>query len=603
MAMDFHRLTLWFANHHLHGEIKHALRQLNAPIVFSNHNVPDNVMLFRIGSSNQPRGWPKETLPTNQLETEGFYLVALGCSAGLLAANTTKGLANGLYHLRRIMQVNIPDKVNFIRLLTPTIHRPAFANRDAYHFLSPWRLPHLSMDSFTMAEWRSHLDTLRALQANRVYVDLWSDQYYHPDYPETQGNKPLWEKLRVVLAYARELGLRTGFYIFPCQVPVSQWRAHPEARAVEAANYHGIQLCWTRGKKWIIPFDRFRLEYFNDVVDDLVIELEDPGVCLCRVCCNQFAGMVLDILQTYRRWHGASAHRRVDLCTLHFRDWIEAPGRLKSGVARPVPNLRRDVFRRLAKDTMIIDADGPTLTMAREHGLSTGYFFFDLDPESGLEDEQVFPRPHLARIESQIQSSIARGDKAVQAYRMMPQSQFVADYVLFRKLWDPPVTANTVLVELGASLGLGLPARGVFADAIRALEAWWRAGDVAAVKTAEWGLARTRHGSTPLTDLHDLVSVLAILAETLAKNPRRVIAADFYPEERLVDCVYERIRESRIFEAYTIHQHWVIRSREMLGQRLRWWLRTIHANWQSGRRTDGCSSHKPAWHSNLFAGT
>lgn len=574
-------LTVWLAAKPCHSEVGHALRQLGVQTICLKSDLPGTVALFGIGSSKPPRDWRRHVGPVRGLGAEGFFVAPLDRSTGLLVANTPKGLANGLYHLRqRLGTVPVTDPVDCLSLIPPAVHCPAFAGRDVYHFLSPWRLAHLSMDSFTAAEWRSHLDAMRALQANRVYLDLWADQYYHPDYPETYGNKPLWERLHAALVYARELGLRIGFYIFPCQVPVSQWRAHPDARAVEAANYYGIEFCWTRAKKRIIPFDRFRLDYFRDVIDDLVIELEDPGVCLCRACCDRFAAMTLDILRTYRRWHGVSARRRVDLCTLHFRDWIEAPGRLKSGVARPVSNLRRDVFRRLAKDTMIIDADVPTLAMAGEHGLTTGYFFFDLDPESGLEDQQFFPRPHLARIESQIRSSLARGDGAVQAYRMMPQTQFVADYVLFRKLWDPTVAANVALMELGSSLGLGVPARRVFADAIGDLEVFWYTGDVAAVKAAERGLARTREKTQPLTDLHDLASVLSILAEVLAQHPSRVAADDFYPEARLVDRVYERIRTSRIFEAYTIHQHWVLRSREMLGQRLRWWLQAIRRNIQ-----------------------
>ncbi len=81
---------------------------------------------------------------------------------------------------------------------------------------------------------------MRALNANRFYFDIWADQYYHPEYPETYGNKAIYEILSEACNYAHELGIRTGIYLFPCQVPPFIYLSHPEARAVEAANYHGV---------------------------------------------------------------------------------------------------------------------------------------------------------------------------------------------------------------------------------------------------------------------------------------------------------------------------------------------------------------------------
>ena len=43
----------------------------------------------------------------------------------------------------------------------------------------------------------------------------------------------------------------------------------------------------------------------------------------------------------------------------------------------------------------------------------------------------------------------------------------------------------------------------------------------------------------------------------------------------LVEQVRDLMVGRRIFEAYTVHQHWILRSREMIGQRLRWWLQAI----------------------------
>ena len=73
-----------------------------------------------------------------------------------------------------------------------------------------------------------------------------------------------------------------------------------------------------------------------------------------------------------------------------------------SRVAFPIKNLRNRVFDALPPGTALFDIDVPTLEMGRVRNLTRVYFFFDLDPESGLENEQVLPRVKLRRIESQL---------------------------------------------------------------------------------------------------------------------------------------------------------------------------------------------------------
>ena len=63
--------------------------------------------------------------------------------------------------------------------------------------------------------------------------------------------------------YAHRLGIRTGVYIFPCQVPPGVYLAHPEAQAVEATNYHGINMCPSRAWETIVAFDTYLLRYFG----------------------------------------------------------------------------------------------------------------------------------------------------------------------------------------------------------------------------------------------------------------------------------------------------------------------------------------------------
>ena len=549
------------------GEVAHGARLLALPVRI--HSRRGGTFAATVSSGaffEGPR--PDVQLPGS---TEGFVAAPGEGDCLHIVSSTARGLANGVYELRRRILVRGPEALRPCELLPRGEHSPRFEQRDCYHYLSPWRLAHLSCDSLTLEEWKVHLQRMRALNVNRVYVDIWTDQYYHPDFPETRHNQALYDRIKAALDYARELGLRTGLYLFPAQVPVSVYLAHPGARAVEAANYHGINACPSKAWDLILPFDTFLLSYFGSSVDDVMVEFQDPGSCVCEECCRNFPELVLRFMEAYRRAPGGPSDRCVDLCTLHFRDWLEAGA---EGVASPVDGLCEAVFSKLPAGTTISDIDYPTLEMGRRMGLKANYFFFDLDPESGLEDQQVFPRVQIRRIESQVRRSAAHGHTGLSAYRMMPFAQFPADYVLFRKCWDPGLESDTILRELAAEYGLPPASHRAFAQAMRDLDAWRGEGDAEALQAAHGTLERLGSCSDDpyFTDLCDQVAVLRPLVRYLVENRSRVEQPDFYPPPELVDSTRERMVGTRIFEAFTAHQHWVLRSREIVGQHIRWWL-------------------------------
>ncbi len=164
------------------------------------------------------------------------------------------------------------------------------------------------------------------------------------------------------------------------------------------------------------------------------------------------------------------------------------------------------------------------------------------------------------------------------AYRMMPFAQYVADYVLFRKSWDPNLDASAVLVDLAAEWGIGSAERPKFVKAIGALDAWDERRDLAALHEADEllaGLAGEKASSEYLIDLHDQTAVLAAIGEFWSAHKEAIARPDFYPPPELVKQVYQLMLGRRMFEAYTVHQHWELRAQEMIGQRLRWWLQAM----------------------------
>jgi hypothetical protein len=161
--------------------------------------------------------------------------------------------------------------------------------------------------------------------------------------------------------------------------------------------------------------------------------------------------------------------------------------------------------------------------------------------------------------------------------RISTFTQYVADYVLFRKLWDPEVPLDAILTDLAAEWGIANSDRPVFVKALQNIDAWWEDQNLLALRDAATSLELLSRGTTgtALKDLCDTISVLALLGEYLISHPERVRADDFYPPADLVASVRARMLASRIFEAYTFHQHWILRSQEIIGQRIRWWLKGI----------------------------
>ncbi len=149
----------------------------------------------------------------------------------------------------------------------------------------------------------------------------------------------------------------------------------------------------------------------------------------------------------------------------------------------------------------------------------------------------MFPRVKLRRIESQLKQSVDHKHDGVMAYRTMPFSQYVADYALFRKCWDPKLDLDKAMTELAAEWGIRPSERPQFVKAVRDLDAWWEEKNVAALKEADSlfrELAADAHCSEFLVDQRDLVVVLAVMGDFWSNHKVDVTRKDFYPPADLV---------------------------------------------------------------------
>jgi len=492
----------------------------------------------------------------------------------LIRANSDYGLASGLLAAARQARVAGPESIQ------SGVVEPHFISRDMYHFPTPWQLHGITTDTFTLSDWRRHIEWVRSLGANRLIVDLWSTQYYHPEFEETWRNEPYWEILRGALGYAQDLGLHTALLLFPCLVPPSVYYRYPELQAPEEGNYYwGSHLCWTRGKEVLSKLLSFTFEYFEHAIDGAVLEYWDPGMCLCAECWQDFARTGLDIYQTLAEL--ASAHTRtgmLDVVTLHV-DGI-ATGQWEGADGQPLPYDDPEAIERLiagfAPGTTVIDLHPKSLAIARSRGLPTSQFFFELDPESGLDSFQLFPRPCLKLISRRVTKSMQEGHTGMVDYRLAPNLHFPGDYVLMRKLWEPQVTAREALTELAAQLCSSGQQCDDFVRSVELTDEWWEGKQLETLQEASAlaevvAQAEDAKGRDRLRVWADGLRVLSVVADYASRGA----AADEALFTEMVDAVHRQMQTSWIYQSLTADESWVERSKEMIGLRLKWWLRAV----------------------------
>jgi len=433
-----------------------------------------------------------------------------------------------------------------------------FKIRGMYLHCIPWNLTKLTADTWTFADWKWYLELLQQAGCNMLKVYIWPGQFYHPEYEETAKNQWRYEIYKKAFKYARALGMKTYVAFSNNTTPPFIWLKHPELRAKEVI-YKGMTLCWNRGKESLLPFSKYIIDYFADVVDGCVIWFVDPGFCACQDC-NDYTSVVLDSVATFREIIG-------ERCSLHLCLWWF--GAIERGIAgQPEnPNLRTKVLDTIKPgEFVIIDENEPeTLQMALDRHLDVLKFAFFLDPENGTESQNILPQPKLTQIENAISSSRESAHAGVIAYRLTPYTQFVSDWVFFRKLLFPNIPTREILELFATKIFPDESAREQFPQAILQLDEWWRRREIAALQNATEILNSLRVPLAPFIK-QDLI-------ENLADATKILFALAEEPDDDVVSKIQSLMNEMPIFQAYTYDNLWEqTRARAFIEQRIRWWL-------------------------------
>ena len=504
------------------------------------------------------------------LGDEGF-LIRSRSRGVLVTGNSSDGAANGGFALlRELRKAYARDPFERKWDVRST---PRFDHRFMYISPLPWGLSKLMVDTWLLEDWKRHIEFLRSIGTNVLKIYIWPSQFYHPDYAETTRNQWLFEVYRQALAYARELGMESLVaFSYDASPPSVCWE-HIDLRAVDSL-YPAMTMCWSKGKDEILPFQRYVVEYFRDSVDGYVLWFRDPGGCECEECSADPSVVILDAIHEYQGIvEQEPGSRTLNLCTWHFYQIVEQMRR--KGDSQFLDR----VFSRLSPDTTIIDGHSgmEVLREARGRGFRTINFVFFLDPEGGLEDRAIFPRPLLREIDEVIAESERNRDQGIFAYRLTPYTRFISDYVFFRKGWDPGLSCEEIVHELAAQICPDPEGGAELSRAILLIDRWRQEKSTAQIREARdivVSLRGTRsRGFKRLEILSDCLTILVMLVEYM-ESAR---ADDEEYRAQFVEEMYGKMLEMWIFQAYSTDPQWRSRCKEMISQRIDWWTEGISA--------------------------
>lgn len=436
-----------------------------------------------------------------------------------------------------------------------------FKFRAIYLHPIPWNLTKCTVDTWTLSDWKWYIKFLDEAGCNMFSTFVWPHQFYLPDYPESYKNEWRFKVYKEALKYAQALGMKT--YLHHCYTSAPPFFVfdHPELKA-ENTNYPGFLVCWSRGKEEILPIHKQVLDYFADAVDGFILWFIDIGFCGCKKCCD-YASVVLDYVDTIKPI--IADRGSLHLCLWGF-EWIEKGSR---GI-RPNPGIREKVLDTISQeDFVILDQRQPeTLQMAKERGLDVLEFAFFLDPEGGTEVNNILPQPKFQEIDETVHAGMERGSAGMMGYRLTPYTQFVSDWVFYRKLHNPNKPIQEAVEELGHAV---YPQNGRVSDFSRALlllDKWWRRRNMADLRESTRLLDETRTTApTSTRHLADATQILLMLAEYVEKKE---------PLEELVPKVQEKMNRMPIFQGFTLDQIWQrSRARVFTTPRIEWWVQRL----------------------------
>jgi [ribosomal protein S18]-alanine N-acetyltransferase len=462
-----------------------------------------------------------------------------------------------------------PSNQQYFMQMTFSESAPAFGVRGMYPHAIPWNLTGLTPDTWSVEDWKWYIRLLQGAGCNLLKLYIWPTQFYHPDDPRTAHNAWRFDVYREALTWARTWGMETVVGFTNNTIPPHVWHANPEQRADEHL-YRGIHLCWQRGKRTLLHYQRYLVDTFAPVCDGFLVWLMDPGFCKCPACAD-YARVVEETVAAQQEILKGRARLHLSLWGLdwaeHMPEWF-----------RPVPDLRRKVMGLSPSQAFLLAPErmeDDLIELADRKSLRLLTMAFYQDPESGLENNNVLPQPRLAETDLFISEQRGKGTKSVIGYRLTPYTQFPADWVLLKKMSRPDMSDGEALNDLGMYL-FGDDGRAeAFARGVQGLEQWWQGGttftehrDEVLAESEEVFRSLSTPFDRPMRALADSSRILLELSRFRSSGGGSV--------DELARRIQDQMCDMPIFQGFVQDQLWEwTRARHFVSERVQWWLQTL----------------------------
>jgi hypothetical protein len=212
-----------------------------------------------------------------------------------------------------------------------------------------------------------------------------------------------------------------------------------------------------------------------------------------------------------------------------------------------------------------------TLQMAVAQGYDIYDFIFFIDPEAGMENQAIFPRPHLHLLKERITDSIQVFGSQLQGmfgYRIIPKARFINDYALSRYLWNPEIEIDTVVSEVAGILATSINEKEQLISAILLLEEFWTTLEKGKLKECQKILKtvtkQQKNVPEPLQSIRDTIIILNLLFKYYSHTSKR-------RKEGIIQKIFALMKEMDTFHCYTTYNWWDALAIEIVKQRVQWW--------------------------------
>ncbi len=518
------------------------------------------------------QGCPGMLEELKKVGREGFLIRTVE-QAIVIAGNSANGAANGAYAMLRDLRK--ASSRNPFGQAWALVDKPHFEYRGTWIFSTTWELTKLTVDTWIIDDWKKHIDFLRELCVNRMDVVVMAKHFYHPDYEETWQNKWRYEVWHQAFEYAQKQGIKPVFVFTNNPVPSSVWWKSKHRGIISA--YAGMILCWNKEKEAIIPFHKFNIDYFEDVVDGFEVYFDDPGLCNCKdqECLDRSVG-ILDSFDALLKM--VPGNSRLDLCTHNLRQLND------DSINDGYGDFLEPLLEKLPEDSVVIDLGGSfqeylegNERFARLRDVCINCFYM-LDPEGGRENMTIFPDPKSELIEKEMELSVQQGRAGLLGGRQTPFTGVISEYLCYRKAWAPKLPMNDAIEEVAGLLATTETNKAKVRDSIFLLNEWFLTKKKEALLEARGNFDFLRRAEKSADS--ERISILADCVEVLVLMQERVLSMNTPSEgdesfEEFVARVFIRMNDMWIFQAYSTDPFWTGRSQELLIPRVKWWLRHL----------------------------